>query len=134
MLFGDGEEVSVNWPSLAKYAIGLAFGLIPGLWLYLQKKRETEPVIAAKRQRVRAKDETLEQAMQDHLFGKYQSMLDGFQTKLDKLEIDHLTCQKENSRLTERCDNQGKRIDELTCQVEDQGVRIKELEAQAGGV
>lgn len=132
MLFGD--EVQVSWEKVAYSVGGAVIGLIPGLWAYLQKKREAEPIIAAKRQRVRAKDETLEQAMQDHLFGKYQSMLDGFQTKLDKLEIDHLTCQKENSRLTERCDNQGKRIDELTCQVEDQGVRIKELEAQAGGV
>lgn len=134
MLFGLADDVQVSWQDTVKVLGGAALALIPQLWMYLQKKREVEPAIDAKRQRVRSKDRTLEQDMQDHLFGKYQTMLDGFEVKLDKLEKDHLTCQMENSKLNERCDNQSRRIVELTDEVERLGLRIKELEAQAGGV
>lgn len=129
-----GEEGLVHWPDVFKVLGGAALALIPGYLAYRLKKREEEPVIDAKKQRVRSKDKTLEQDMYDHLFSKYQEMLEDIQTKVNKLEVDHLTCQVENSRLKERCDNQTHKIEELTCELDKVASRVRELEAQANGV
>jgi outer membrane murein-binding lipoprotein Lpp len=128
-----GEE-AISWEKVIYVLGGAALGLIPQLWSYLLKKREEEPVLADRRQRVRAKDQTLEQAMQDHLFGKYQIMLESIQGKVEKLETDHLICQTENARLKERCDNQTTKIGELKQEVDKLNSRVEELEAHTGGV
>lgn len=134
MLFGDGEEGPVNWPSLAKYAAGGIIGLIPGLWIYLQKKRETAPTIAAKKQRVRQKDESLEQAIYDHRFEWYKGALESLQSRVDSFEKDRVAYLSENARLKERSENQTNRIVELTDELEKLRSRVAELESQAGGV
>jgi len=141
MLFGDGEEGPVNWPNVLKVLGGTALGLIPGLWVYLQKKRDQAPVIAAKKQRVRAKDESLEQAIYDHRFEWYKGALEGLQARVDKFEADRVAYLSENAKLKERCENQtvklteqGTQIAELTDEVDRLRSRVQELEAQAGGV
>lgn len=129
-----GEEGKATWADALKVLGGAALGLIPVFWTYLQKKRETEPEIADKKQAVRAKNQKLEDAMREALFVKFQGMISGLETKVDKLERDynksqqdHSQCREENAQLKERCEN-------LRCDVERLTDRVSELEAQAGGV
>lgn len=143
-----GEEGQISWEKVAYVVGGGLVGLIPGLWAYLLKRKEAESVSVAKKQRVRAKDETLEQAMYDHLFDKYKTMLEDLQTRVNGFEADRVTYLSENSKFKERCENQAVRIAELTTQNREQATRIteltgevdklssrvQELEVQAGGV
>jgi len=146
MLFG--EEAPKTWHAALYGIAGLAAGALPGYWLYLKNKRESEPAIAAKKQRVRAKDETLEQAMYDHLFSKYQTMLEDLQKRVDGFEADRVAYLTANATLKERCESQMARITELLSRNAEQSAkidemaeeisrlrsRVEELESQSGGV
>lgn len=136
-----GEEAPKSWHAVATGLGGIALGLIPQLLGYLRNKRDTAPVIAAKRQRVRQKDETLEQAMYDHLFDKYKIMLEELQLRVNGFEADRVSYLSENAKLKERCENQTVKINEqlvrmteLTEEVDKLSTRVQELESQAGGV
>jgi len=146
MLFG--EEDFVSWPSLLKYSIGALIGLVPAVLLFARKWRSEAPQIAAKKQRVRAKDESLEQAIYDHRFGWYKEALEGLQARVDSFEKDRVAYLSDNATLKERCENQltrinellkinaeqQKRMTELTDEVDQLRSRVQELESQVGGV